>query len=157
MDFLKLNIEGMELPVLEESADSLPQVRELVLEYHGWPGQAQQLGPILDLLDGCGFRYLINHFDYETNDVLRPPFMLERDSRGSRWSMAGGRTFSEIGFPRLGRRAPDFRDEYFDWIYVDWVIPIRVLALIWGSQAESQTRRIVRPDDCFSHEELTSS
>ena len=80
VDLLKLNIEGMELAVLEESADTLHQVRELVLEYHGWPGEAQNLGAILDLLDECGFRYLINHFDYETNDVLRPPFSLERDS-----------------------------------------------------------------------------
>jgi FkbM family methyltransferase len=81
VDFLKLNIEGMELPVLEEAAKGLPHVRELVLEYHGWPGQPQGLGSILNLLDRCGFRYLINHFDYETNDALCPPFSLERNTR----------------------------------------------------------------------------
>ena len=80
VDFLKLNIEGMELAVLEEAADLLPQVRELVLEYHGRPEEPQLLGSILDLLDGCGFRYLINHFDYETNPLVRPPFTLERDT-----------------------------------------------------------------------------
>jgi FkbM family methyltransferase len=76
IDFLKLNIEGMELPVLEEAADVLSNVRELVLEYHGWPREPQRLGPILSLLDDCGFRYLINLFDDETNDALNPPFRL---------------------------------------------------------------------------------
>ena len=80
VDFLKLNIEGMELPVLEEAADFLPEVRELVIEYHGRPEEPQLLGSILSLLDGCGFRYLVNHFDYETNPVVRPPFALERDT-----------------------------------------------------------------------------
>jgi FkbM family methyltransferase len=79
VDFLKLNIEGMELPVLEEAASSLSHVRELVLEYHGWPGQTQRLGPILNRLDEAGFRYLINHYDYETNGFVRTPFALEGD------------------------------------------------------------------------------
>jgi FkbM family methyltransferase len=81
VDFMKLNIEGMELPVLEEAADRLPQVRELVIEYHGWPGEPQRLGPLLDVLDQSGFRYLVNHFDYETNAALRPPFSLNRETR----------------------------------------------------------------------------
>ena len=52
VDFLKLNIEGQELDVLEEAAeaDRLRQVRELVVEYHGFPGQPQRLGPLLTLL-----------------------------------------------------------------------------------------------------------
>jgi FkbM family methyltransferase len=81
VDFMKLNIEGMELPVLEEAADRLPQVREMVIEYHGWPGQPQRLGPLLDVVDQSGFRYLVNHFDYETNAALRPPFSLDRETR----------------------------------------------------------------------------
>jgi FkbM family methyltransferase len=81
VDFMKLNIEGMELPVLEEAAGRLQQIRELVIEYHGWPGQPQRLGPLLDVLDQSGFRYLVNHFDYETNAALRPPFSLDRETR----------------------------------------------------------------------------
>lgn len=76
VDFLKLNIEGEELPVLRELEDSgkLSQVREIVLEYHGWPEGEQRLGAILDLLGRNGFRYLVHDFDAETGDASKPPF-----------------------------------------------------------------------------------
>lgn len=76
VDFLKLNIEGQELPVLEEAAASgrLRNVRELVLEYHGWAGGEQGLGAILILLDREGFRYLVHDFDTETCGASKPPF-----------------------------------------------------------------------------------
>ncbi|WP_454065150.1 FkbM family methyltransferase [Candidatus Nitrospira salsa] len=76
VDFLKLNIEGEELPVLEEVARSgkLRNVRELVLEYHSWPNVEQRMGAILSLLDREGFRYLIHDFDEETSQVTKPPF-----------------------------------------------------------------------------------
>jgi FkbM family methyltransferase len=78
VDFLKLNIEGQELPVLQEAEASgrLRNVRELVLEYHGWPGGDQRLGPILDLLDRQGFRYLVHDFDEQTCGMTKPPFSL---------------------------------------------------------------------------------
>ena len=68
VDFLKLNIEGQELPVLIEAEGSgkFRNVRALVLEYHGWAGEEQQLGIILNLLDRNGFRYLVHDFDAET-------------------------------------------------------------------------------------------
>jgi FkbM family methyltransferase len=81
VDFLKLNIEGFELDVLQEAEAKLANVDQLVLEYHGWPGAPQRLGPVLDLLDRAGFRYLVNHFDYETNGSVRPPFTLRRDTQ----------------------------------------------------------------------------
>jgi FkbM family methyltransferase len=76
VDFLKLNIEGEELPALEEVAQSgkLANVRELVLEYHSWPNVEQRMGNILNLLDKQGFRYLIHDFDEETSRVTKPPF-----------------------------------------------------------------------------------
>lgn len=78
VDFLKLNIEGEELPVLREVAASgkLDNVRELVLEYHGWANGEQRLGDILNLLDRAGFRYLIHDFDHETGHATKPPFKL---------------------------------------------------------------------------------
>lgn len=78
VDFLKLNIEGQELPVLQEAAASgkLGNVRELVLEYHGWPGAQQRLAAILELLDKQGFRYLVHDFDSETCPGSKPPFHL---------------------------------------------------------------------------------
>lgn len=76
VDFLKLNIEGQELPVLQELEQStkLRQVRELVFEYHGWAGQEQRLGDLLKLLDRNGFRYLVHDFDQETGYATKPPF-----------------------------------------------------------------------------------
>lgn len=78
IDFLKLNIEGEELAVLQEAEASgrLRNVRELVLEYHGWPKGEQRLGAILELLDRQGFRYLIHDFDAESCCASKPPFHL---------------------------------------------------------------------------------
>jgi FkbM family methyltransferase len=76
VDFLKLNIEGQELPVLLEAEASgrLINIKELVLEYHGWTSGEQRLGPLLDLLDRNGFRYLVHDFDAETCPATKPPF-----------------------------------------------------------------------------------
>jgi len=78
VDFLKLNIEGTELDVLNEAAEAgcLRNIRELVLEYHGWPNQEQKLGNILNLLNEQGYRYLVHDFDAETCGSSKPPFRL---------------------------------------------------------------------------------
>lgn len=64
--------------MLREVAASgkLRQVRELVLEYHGWPNGEQRLGDILNLLDRAGFRYLVHDFDAESCGSSKPPFRL---------------------------------------------------------------------------------
>ncbi len=61
VDFLKMNIEGEELPVLTEAAAAgrLRNVREMVLEYHGWAEGEQRLGRILELLDREGYRHSV--------------------------------------------------------------------------------------------------
>ena len=76
VDFLKLNIEGQELAVLEEIQKSgrLGNVARMVVEYHGWAGGKQYLGDLLNLLDGDGYRYLIHDFDSETGPITKPPF-----------------------------------------------------------------------------------
>ena len=78
VDFLKLNIEGEELSVLQEAEASgkLQNVRELVLEYHGWANGEQRIGEILNLLDRNGFRYLVHDFDSESCGASKPPFRL---------------------------------------------------------------------------------
>jgi len=78
VDFLKLNIEGLELEVLEEAEKSgrLQNVRQIVLEYHGWAEEKQQLGAILLLLNRNDFRYLVHDFDPETCAASKPPFRL---------------------------------------------------------------------------------
>lgn len=84
VDFLKLNIEGAELDVLREAATSncLRRVRAMVIEYHGWPGGEQRLGPLLDLLDSQQFRYLVHDLDAQTNPRTKPPF---RDPGDAPW------------------------------------------------------------------------
>lgn len=81
VDFLKMNIEGAELDVLREAANGLPRVRQMVIEYHGFPQPGQVLHELLALLHECGFRYALHHFDYETNPALRPPFRMHAATR----------------------------------------------------------------------------
>jgi FkbM family methyltransferase len=81
VDFLKMNIEGAEWEVLEDSEDRLFQVREMVIEYHHLPGLPRTLHRILALLDRQGFEFLINDFDAITNPGSLPPFRLEPASR----------------------------------------------------------------------------
>ncbi|MCK8517533.1 FkbM family methyltransferase [Methanoculleus sp. 7T] len=78
VDFLKLNIEGQELPVLQEieASGKLRNIREMVIEYHGWPDESQKLGELLTILDRNGFQYLIHDFDRETCSASKPPFRL---------------------------------------------------------------------------------
>jgi FkbM family methyltransferase len=82
VDFLKLNIEGEELPVLQEleTSNTLSKIRELVFEYHGWPEGEQRLGEILELLSRNGFRYLVHDFDNETGFATKPPFSWDSDT-----------------------------------------------------------------------------
>jgi FkbM family methyltransferase len=81
VDFVKLNVEGSELDVLQEAAASgmLSNVSGLAIEYHGWAGKPQRLGTLLDLLSEHGFRYALHDFDHETNPVTKPPIDLSRE------------------------------------------------------------------------------
>lgn len=81
VDFLKMNIEGAELPVLCEAAERLDRVARLVVEYHGFPHTGQVLHELLALLHDRGFRYALHHFDAETNPALRPPFQIAETTR----------------------------------------------------------------------------
>ncbi len=76
VDFVKLNIEGQELPVLQEleASGAIAHIQRIVLEYHGWAGGQQVLGDILNLLNRNGFRYLVHDFDNETCTTTKPPF-----------------------------------------------------------------------------------
>ena len=81
VDFLRMDIEGTELEVLAECGTALRQVKAMVVEYHYLPRLKPFLHDLLALLDTRGFRYMINHFDYETNSMVRPPFSLGPNTR----------------------------------------------------------------------------
>ena len=76
VDFLKMNIEGAEWGVLEDSQERLHAVSRMVIEYHHLPGLPRTLHKILELLDRTGFDYLIHDFDEATNPRSQPPFRL---------------------------------------------------------------------------------
>lgn len=81
VDFLKLNIEGAESEVIREIEPHLHKVREIVIEYHGFPEIGQKLHEILETLDRNGFRYMIHDFDKETNAATKPPFRVGAETR----------------------------------------------------------------------------
>lgn len=80
VDFLKMNIEGVELEVLREAADRLRLVEQMVIEYHGFAGTTQYLHDLLALLHALGYRYLVHDFDAMTNATTKPPFHLDADT-----------------------------------------------------------------------------
>ncbi|WP_052248340.1 FkbM family methyltransferase [Chryseobacterium taiwanense] len=59
VDFLKIDIEGAENTLIFDIADSLTNVKNLFLEYHGILDEEQNLGEILNLLKSKGFEYYI--------------------------------------------------------------------------------------------------
>jgi FkbM family methyltransferase len=59
VDFLKLDIEGAEVDVLNESAHLLKNVERLFVEYHSFEKEPQRLDTLLTLLRDSGFRVYI--------------------------------------------------------------------------------------------------
>lgn len=60
VDFLKIDIEGGESRVLFDIEDALENVDHLFFEYHSQPSIEQTLGPLLNLVQRAGFRYMLN-------------------------------------------------------------------------------------------------
>jgi FkbM family methyltransferase len=62
IDFLKLNIEGGELPVLRECQDNLQNITAITLEYHSFPEFGNRLHEILTILYNAGFYYNVQSY-----------------------------------------------------------------------------------------------
>lgn len=75
IDFLKLDIEGAEIEVLQDCCGKLENVERLFVEYHGKVHVPQQLDTLLLILRHSGFRYHIK----EANPVQHPFFPEERN------------------------------------------------------------------------------
>lgn len=60
VDFLKIDIEGAELTVLEDSEDKLHLVQNMFIEYHSFVDKEQELAKVLNILERNQFRYHIN-------------------------------------------------------------------------------------------------
>ena len=70
VDFLKIDIEGAELIVLNEIKSKLHLVERIFIEYHSFENNDQNLSEILQILERFEFRYYIssgglrNNFPY---------------------------------------------------------------------------------------------
>ncbi|MHA4811978.1 FkbM family methyltransferase [Flavitalea flava] len=74
IDFLKVDIEGAELPVLRDCSDNLKNVRNLFIEYHGKYSKLSELNEILDILLRNDFKYYIKE-----GSVVHPKPFLDKD------------------------------------------------------------------------------
>lgn len=59
IELIKIDIEGAEIPVVEDSYTALGKAKFVFIEFHSFPGQAQKLETILSLMSSQGFRYKI--------------------------------------------------------------------------------------------------
>ena len=73
VDFLKMDIEGSEKPVLFEAREGLEQVRNLFCEYHfSRELKDNALGDIVSLLESSGFTYAVNYTHSFQKRGMRP-------------------------------------------------------------------------------------
>ena len=61
VDLLKIDIEGAELPVLEDCASLLHNVRAMAIEVHEFDVAHRQTSVVLELLARAGFTFGMSH------------------------------------------------------------------------------------------------
>jgi FkbM family methyltransferase len=59
IDFLKIDIEGVEYEILKDCAGNLSNVKNIFIEYHSFLKNEQKLNEILLILKEAGFKYYI--------------------------------------------------------------------------------------------------
>jgi surface carbohydrate biosynthesis protein/FkbM family methyltransferase len=141
IDFLKLNIEGAEYAVIKDIGADLGRVRQMVIEYHGFPETGQQLHHILSILDRAGFRYLIHDFDTQTNPSTKPPFDLSSESRfflliyAKQMTLAGRSTIGQAAAqPKPDQKALSVQDFYANEFMIHHLREIHGRVAIVGHQ-----------------------
>lgn len=80
VDFLKIDIEGVEYEILKDCGDSLTNVKNIFIEYHSFLKNEQKLDEILLLLKQAGFKYYIK----EAWNNMPNPYI---DSRKSHYDL----------------------------------------------------------------------
>lgn len=79
VELLKLDVEGAELSILEESEDVLERVRRIFVEYHSHTAEPQALDRLLALLARNGFRYFIRTAFCAEQPFIRREVLLGMD------------------------------------------------------------------------------
>lgn len=59
IELLKMDIEGAEIDVMKDCADSLSHINKVFVEYHSFTGKKQELDILLSIMTNQGFRYSI--------------------------------------------------------------------------------------------------
>lgn len=59
IQMLKMDIEGAEVEVFQDCADSIGHIDHIFIEYHSFPNRPQDLDVLLSILTKNGFRYFI--------------------------------------------------------------------------------------------------
>jgi len=77
IDFLELDIGGIETQVLLECEDRLKNVKKILVRYYSLVGQSQPLHILLELLMRNGFRYNMNAIDPPEHPFIKE----ERDAK----------------------------------------------------------------------------
>lgn len=70
VDFLKIDIEGAEIVVLQECQEKLQNVKNIFVEYHSLVNAPQKLEKLLQILAKAGFRYYIDNTSFLTEQPL---------------------------------------------------------------------------------------
>jgi FkbM family methyltransferase len=73
IDFLKIDIEGAEIEVLEDCRDALGHVQNLFVEFHSYIDHPQSLASVIKIFEENGFRYYV-----DTNQHRKRPFTNHR-------------------------------------------------------------------------------
>jgi len=71
IDFLKIDIEGAEVPVVRDCADCLGNVQNMFLEYHGKVDDTEKLAELLVIVKAAGFKTYIRN----AADIINWPFV----------------------------------------------------------------------------------
>ncbi len=77
IDFLKIDIEGAEYPVVKDIEEKLYLVKNLFLEYHGTFEENNQLIELLEIVKRNGFNFYIR----EAGSVYKTPFYRKDDGK----------------------------------------------------------------------------
>ncbi|MBE9241027.1 FkbM family methyltransferase [Synechocystis salina] len=79
IDFLKIDIEGAEYPVIKDCQELLKNVERIFIEYHSHYQEKQNLHDILAILTEEGFRYHIKEAYTSQRPFIDRPLMLNFD------------------------------------------------------------------------------
>lgn len=81
VEFLKLDIEGSEIDVLQDCSDRLRLVERMFVEFHSFEGMPQRFGTLLSIIEEAGFRVHVHGSMEEPQPFLGVAVYSRKDLR----------------------------------------------------------------------------